>query len=67
MMTSCLAAQARRMMAEVHERLRVWADFPPPVSASFRTFAIKTRQQGPDVTWPRLFSEKREALPDGIF
>ncbi|WP_157170018.1 hypothetical protein [Afipia clevelandensis] len=64
MMTSCLAAQARRMMAEVHERLWLSADFPLPVSACFCTFAIKTREQGADVTWPESFFDAvQRAVP----
>jgi hypothetical protein len=42
-------------MTELHENPRVPAGLSPWPSGSFCTFAIKTRQQGPDVTSPERF------------
>jgi hypothetical protein len=54
MLASCLAAAMRRLMAEVQESSQHFSEVPLRHEVLVRTFAIKTRQQGPDVTWPGI-------------
>jgi hypothetical protein len=57
----------RRLMAEAHERSWFSAGFPPLSSSPLCTFAIKTRQQGREVTWlKKIFPGEAEADRSGF-